>query len=173
MHVFPEKAACLSATLKVKEQHFTDRIKATDLGLPPAIQSAMAFDRRIDGTGACGSRRRPDVFIDLLTHSLVLENDEEQHVGYSCENKRIMELFQDAGGRPLVVLRFNPDSYTRADGSAVKSYFKYHKLSGVPPVNKAEFDRRMAVFLVAAGLASGAPDKEVTIEQFFYDDCEF
>ena len=29
----------------------------------------------------------------------------------SCENKRIMELSQDVGHKPIVFIRFNPDDY--------------------------------------------------------------
>ena len=34
-------------------------------------------------------------------------------MGYecSCENKRLMELSQDLGHRPIVFIRFNPDDY--------------------------------------------------------------
>jgi plastocyanin len=62
--------------------------------------------------GGC-SRRRPDLLLDLMTHIIIIEVDENQHVMYdcSCENKRIMELSQDLGHRPIVFIRFNPDEY--------------------------------------------------------------
>ena len=31
----------------------------------------------------------------------------------SCENKRIMEISQDLGHRPIVFIRFNPDEYNK------------------------------------------------------------
>jgi hypothetical protein len=61
-------------------------------------------------TGGC-SLYRPDWYIDRLTHVIVVECDEDCHSNYSCENKRIMSLFQDFANRPLVVIRFNPDKY--------------------------------------------------------------
>ncbi|CAM9807982.1 unnamed protein product, partial [Phaeothamnion confervicola] len=62
--------------------------------------------------GGC-SKRRPDLRLELGVFTLIVEIDEEQHKNRSCEEKRIGELFQDLGNRPLVVIRFNPDKYTR------------------------------------------------------------
>jgi len=59
------------------------------------------------------SKRRPDLFLDLGYQILIIEIDENQHIDYdcSCENKRIMELSQDVGHKPIVFIRFNPDEY--------------------------------------------------------------
>ena len=49
--------------------------------------------------------------IPLDTHILVVEIDENNHSNYSTEDeeKRIIELTEDAGDKPLVLVRFNPD----------------------------------------------------------------
>ena len=54
---------------------------------------------------------------------IIIEVDENQHSDYdcSCENKRIMELSQDVGHRPIVFIRFNPDNYKKRDGTNVSS----------------------------------------------------
>ena len=68
------------------------------------------YDKKIqDGC----STRRPDLFLDLGYQIIIIEIDENQHIDYdcSCENKRIMELSQDVGHRPIVFIRFNPDDY--------------------------------------------------------------
>ena len=59
------------------------------------------------------SLRRPDLFLDMLYQIIIIEIDENQHQDYdcSCQNKRIMELSQDLGHRPIVFIRFNPDDY--------------------------------------------------------------
>ena len=71
---------------------------ATILLLPNIFQIEEKFDYQLFTdqkiTGGC-SRRRPDVAIDLYTHIIILECDEEQHQNYNCENKRVMEIFQD------------------------------------------------------------------------------
>jgi hypothetical protein len=61
------------------------------------------------------SMRRPDILLDLGYQVLIIEIDENAHQDYdcSCENKRIMELSQDVGHRPIVFIRFNPDSYRK------------------------------------------------------------
>jgi hypothetical protein len=50
----------------------------------------------------------------LFYQIIIIEVDENQHIDYdcSCENKRIMELSQDLGHRPIIFIRFNPDDYT-------------------------------------------------------------
>jgi hypothetical protein len=73
-------------------------------------QITWNFDKHIpDGC----SRRRPDAVLDLGYQVIIVEIDENQHMMYdsSCESKRIMQLSQDVGGRPIVFIRFNPDEY--------------------------------------------------------------
>jgi hypothetical protein len=161
---------------KIKERHVIDALAAVDLGLPAGV--VPACDKRVDGTGGCGSLRRPDWLVDLGSHSLIVEVDEEQHIGYdtTCETKRLMQLFGDLGDRPLVVLRFNPDAYTDAGGRRVASPFKHHARLGVPVVARhAEWDARVSRLVdvvrghVARGLRDGAPSREVTVEPLFFD----
>jgi hypothetical protein len=61
--------------------------------------------------GGC-SRRKPDILLDIGTHIIIVEIDENQHDEYdiSCENKRIMQISQDLGHPHIVFIRFNPDS---------------------------------------------------------------
>jgi hypothetical protein len=70
------------------------------------------------------SNKRPDCLIDCGTFSIIIECDEHQHSGYStsCDNVRTMTLFRDLQNRPLIMIRFNPDSYTDINGV-------YHKRS--------------------------------------------
>ena len=51
--------------------------------------------------------------LDLGYQVIIVEIDENQHIDYdcSCENKRIMQLSQDVGHRPIIFIRFNPDEY--------------------------------------------------------------
>ena len=66
----------------------------------------MVFDKKIDD--GC-SLRRPDVRIECMTHTIIIECDKNKYQGYSCENKRTMKIFQDLGS--IVFLRFNQDLY--------------------------------------------------------------
>jgi hypothetical protein len=69
------------------------------------------LDKQVEG--GC-SRKRPDILLDMGEFVLNIEVDENQHGAHdcTCENKRLMQIFLDVGSRPLVVIRFNPDTYT-------------------------------------------------------------
>jgi hypothetical protein len=124
VHKFPEEK--ISRNYKIKEQCMVDFIQET------YAEIAFTFDKKV---GAC-SKRRPDAFIDLLTHVLIIECDENQHGSYntSCENSRTMELFVDFNNRPIVFIRFNPDTYT-VDGKKTLSSFKIHRTIGTRSKN--------------------------------------
>jgi hypothetical protein len=93
------------------------------------------------------SNKRPDLLVDMGTHIIILEIDENKHSTYdcSCENKRLMLLSQDVGHRPIVFIRFNPDGYIDQEGNTVKSCWKLNQL-GVMKIIKTkekEWEERM------------------------------
>jgi hypothetical protein len=104
MHLFPDKP--IARNYKTKETAVVQFVKEQF----PDIE--ITTDKRIQG--GC-SRRRPDIFMDLGYQIIIVEIDENQHTDYdcSCENKRIMELSQDVGHRPIIFIRFNPDDYEK------------------------------------------------------------
>ena len=123
---------------KTKEKEVVERIMQTF----PAF--TWVHDKKIqDGC----SRRRPDLLLDMGTHIIIVEIDENKHTDYdcSCEHKRLMELSQDVGHRPIVFIRFNPDDYIGEDGTLIKSCWKLNKL-GVMQIMKtkqAEWEKRI------------------------------
>jgi len=124
----------------------------------------LVFNKIIDD--GC-SLRRPDVRIELLTHTIIIENDEEQHKNTSCENKRTMELFTALGNRPLVMIRFNPDKYTK-NGVKVQGCFKDNKTS--LSINKEEWNKRINELISEIHYhMDNIPEKEVTTEYMYYD----
>ena len=102
MNLFPDKP--VSRNYKTKERSVVEYITAK------FATQEWKLDQRI--AGGC-SRRRPDLLLDLGYQIMIVEIDENQHTDYdcSCENKRIMELSQDLGHRPIIFIRFNPDDY--------------------------------------------------------------
>lgn len=143
---------------KIKEHHLRDALKEEFSSIK------MVFDKPVDG--GC-SRKRPDILIDCLTHSVVIECDEDEHKGYSCENKRTMELFNDLGSRPLVMIRFNPDSYS-ADGEKVQGCFKTTK-TGSLSLNKREWKKRIKKLIKTINeYITDVPVKEINVVQLFY-----
>ena len=65
-------------------------------------------------TAICGAFR-PDFIWSRVTHSVVLEVDEHQHSSYNpkCEFQRMCNLI-GAFGEPIVIVRYNPDSFNIA-----------------------------------------------------------
>ena len=102
MHLFPDKP--IARNYKTKEKAVVDYIKEQFVDID------VVSDKTIEN--GC-SKRRPDILIDIGYHVIIVEIDENQHIGYdcSCENKRIMEVSQDLGHRPIIFIRFNPDDY--------------------------------------------------------------
>ena len=167
MFLYPGRS--VSRDWKTKETHVRQHISelaSTDKRLK-GLQ--LSFDRTL---GGC-SRRRPDIFIDCFSHAVVIECDENQHASgssYTCENKRMMEIYQDIGLRSVTFLRFNPDKYTDNTGKKVPSCFKYTEKYEVPVPQKKAWKARLDV-LTAQILesVSNVPDKAVTIHHLYYD----
>ena len=127
----------------------------------------MIFDKVVEG-GCSG--KRPDVLIDYGL-PIIVECDERQHVNYSCENKRICELFQDLGSRPLRVIRFNPDGYLNQEHCRIQGCFK--GVSNTTP-NAKEWKRRIDVlsriiFEMLEQDKIDFPKKEIDVVQLFFD----
>ena len=105
---------------KTKEKDIVDRI--TEI----FTNFTWIADKKVqDGC----SRRRPDLLLDMGSHIIIVEVDENKHTDYdcSCEHKRLMELSQDLHHRPVVFIRFNPDDYTNLDGVLIKSCWKINR----------------------------------------------
>jgi hypothetical protein len=153
---------------KIKETYFKDYIidflndEKLDIDYDGPIH-----DKRI--SNAC-SRRRPDLFIDCYTHCIVLELDEFQHKNYSCENKRLCELWQDIAYRPIILLRLNPDNYIDKYNKTHKSCFKY--ISGRIST-KEEWNIRLNYFCKdLVYYMTYIPNKSIIVKYYFYDEDE-
>jgi hypothetical protein len=157
-----------STLYKIKERHLRDEL----INRFPYNNITMIFDKIVDG--GC-SKRRPDVLIDMLSHCIIIECDENQHKNYECENRRTMELYTDLGNRPLVFIRFNPDSYTDMY-KKVPGCFKplinvedIHK-KRFYDINKEEWERRIDLLeeIVKKHIET-VPDRSITEIKMFYD----
>jgi hypothetical protein len=129
--------------------------------------SNLKLDKTIDG--GC-SKRRPDGFIDLLTHVLVIEIDENEHKSYddTCNNKRTMELSRDVNHRPIVFIRLNPDAYT-FDSKRIKGTFSLTKATGELKVQKKEFDKRLNSLIESVeNHMLIVPDKTISVEYLYF-----
>lgn len=122
----------------------------------------MTFNKTIEG--GC-SLIRPDVLIECLTHSIVIECDEYRHknIVAECENMRTMKIFETLANRPLVMLRFNPDEYKGQSGC-----FKNTTTQGYT-IDETEWNRRTITLIEKIKFhMTNIPTKELIIEQLYY-----
>jgi hypothetical protein len=163
IYTFPDKP--VSRNYKTKETTVVDFIKEN------FSSQDITTDRTIQG--GC-SRRRPDALINLGHRVLIVEIDENQHTDYdcSCENKRIMELYQDVEFRPIVFIRFNPDDYINDKGEKIKSCWDTNS-KGIFQVKKNkqnEWNLRLESLKTQIDYwIENESDKAIEIVQLYYD----
>jgi hypothetical protein len=167
---------CMSCCIRVyPEMEVSRNYKTKEKGVAEKVLEAFpdftwVSDKRIqDGC----SRRRPDLLLDMGSHIIIVEVDENQHNDYdcSCENKRLMEISQDVGHRPIVFIRFNPDEYTNEKGKKIKSCWKYNKngVMRVDPDREKDWEKRIKCLLDQIKYWTEHPtEKTVEIVQLFY-----
>jgi hypothetical protein len=164
MNLFPDKP--VSRNYKTKEYSVVEHVKSK------FVHVTWKADKII--SDGC-SKRRPDLLLDLGYQIVIIEVDENQHIDYdcSCENKRIMELSQDLGHRPIIFIRFNPDDYEK-NGINISSCWSQNK-KGICVIKKSkkdEWTQRLNVLEEHINYWINPENKiEKTIEtiQLFYD----
>ncbi len=134
----------------------------------------LTFDKIIEN--GC-SKRRPDILIDMGSHCIIVEVDENQHHTYdiTCENKRLMEISQDLQHRPIVFIRFNPDNYINKDNKRIKSCWSVMKngLVQITKKNEDEWKRRLNILKEKINFyIENTIDKTIEIIQLFYDEID-
>lgn len=165
VHLFPEKP--ITRNYKTKEFEVVKFIK----NIYPDF--SWITDKTIkDGC----SKKRPDLLLDLGYQVIIIEIDENQHTSYdcSCENKRIMELSQDIGHRPIIFIRFNPDDYMDEDNNSIKSCWHINK-TGFCQINKTKIDEwefRLDILKQQIDywiIPENKTEKTIEIVELFYD----
>jgi hypothetical protein len=137
VHMFPDTPT--TKNYKTKEKTVAEYITKT---FP---QYTWITDKKIqDGC----SKRRPDLLLDMGEQILIIEIDENQHIDYdcSCENKRLMEISQDLGHRPIIFIRFNPDEYYIGE-TKIQSCWGYDKkgICKLKPKYIDEWNERLTI----------------------------
>lgn len=130
IYLFPDEP--VTRNYKTKERAVVEFV----LSEFPIEKYTWITDKKIaDGC----SRKRPDLLLDLGYQVIIIEVDEDKHIGYdnSCENQRIMELSQDVSHRPIVFIRFNPDGYIDENGMKIKSCWRINN-KGICLIEKSK-----------------------------------
>ena len=164
INLFPNKPVCRN--YKTKEYAVVEYVKNK------FINFNWIADKII--SGGC-SKRRPDLLLDLGYQIIIIEIDENQHIDYecSCENKRIMELSQDLGHRPIIFIRFNPDDYEK-DGENTTSCWGQDKkgICVVKKSKKSEWNERLNILEEHINYwitPEHITNKTIEIIQLYYD----
>jgi len=136
IHLFPDEEN--TRNYKTKEKDVVDRITQAFHNF------TWVADKKVqDGC----SRRRPDLLLDMGSHIIIVEVDENKHADYdcSCEHKRLMELSRDLQHRPIIFIRFNPDDYVNQEDILVKSCWKLNNLGvmHIPKTKQKEWEERI------------------------------
>lgn len=162
INLYPDEPNVMN--YKTKEKTVVDSITKTFTNF------TWVADKKVqDGC----SRRRPDLLLDLGSHIIIVEIDEKKHTAYdcSCENKRLMELSQDLHHRPIVFIRFNPDSYTNENGALIKSCWRLNK-TGTMQIMKTkqiEWEERISTLKDQIQYwIDNLTEKTIEIIQLFY-----
>ena len=166
MYLFPDQP--VTRNYKTKESATAQFITTI---LP---NFTWSLDKKIED--GC-SRRRPDLMCDLGYQVIIVEVDENQHTDYdcSCENKRMMQLSQDVGHRPIIFIRFNPDEYINATNEKITSCWGTTPKTGILKIKKNkinEWNKRLDILKETIEYWSNEENKtEKTVEviQLFYN----
>jgi Holliday junction resolvase len=129
-------------------------------------------NKMIDGGS---SRKQPDLLLDLGHQTIIIEVDENKHTyyNYELENKRMMEISEDVGHKPIIFIRFNPDDYQK-NGMKITSCW-YLDEYGVCVVKKSknnEWTERLNTLKAEVEYWSNpenTTNKKIEIVQLFYD----
>jgi hypothetical protein len=165
IYMFPDKP--ISKNYKTKEVSVAEYI------LKQFSNVTWATDKQI--SDGC-SKRRPDLLLDLGYQVIICEIDENQHKKYdcSCDNKRVMELSQDLGHRPVIFIRFNPDDYYDKHRKKIKSCWDITKDMGlIKIVKKKEWLERLECLKKQIEYwvyPENKTDKTVEIIHLYYDE---
>ena len=162
VYTFPDES--VARHYRVKERHVHDFL-SEHYG-----NTIFTYNKTIDG--GC-SKRRPDWFFECLSHTVIVECNENQHDCYllSCEIQRRNELYIDLAYRPMIMIFFNPDGFINKEGKKVQSSFKYNNL-GLPVIND-EKDWQQRLNALKGQIdhhIKNVPTEALTIVELFYDE---
>lgn len=120
-----------------------------------------------------GYKDKADELIDVTSHFVVLECDENMHSRETlqCREGRHWRLWESVGQRPIVFLRFNPDRYVDEFGVTHSSCFGVDANGRVVLTPSAARQWGARLDDLGARLLyhlEHVPDQHVTTEYLFY-----
>jgi hypothetical protein len=118
------------------------------------------------------SLKRPDMFVDLTSHMIIVEIDENAHRYYNEEDEktRIISISRDAGNKPCVFIRFNPDGYCNASGEKILSCWEINNKSIRYIKNKYNWKTRINTLIQTIKYWNNKIPKKTKVIKLFYDE---
>jgi len=161
------RKAPMKRDLQTKERALLAWLEALMANAPSHL--SMRHDQVV--SGGCG-KERPDFCIDVLSHVVILECDENKHARElpECRQQRAWRIPDSFGGRPVVFLRFNPDRFVDKQGAVHPSCFAL-KRGVLTLARETAWLKRLG--LVEARLRyhlCTVPDAHIVEEFLFYGD---
>ena len=166
------KGYCLKCTVELfPNMKRRSNLKSKELSVIRNIQNRFVNITMLVDKVVGFSRKRPDITIDLGAQVIVVEIDEEQHRTYKQEGTRILQLSKDFGFRPVVFIRFNPDSYTNENGLFIKSCWSKSKDGFELNDEKEWYSRIHDLLSTIQYWIDNTLDIRITVIKKFYDHC--
>ena len=120
------------------------------------------------------SKKKPDLLLDLGSHLICIEIDENQHILYDsiCEENRMNSISEDVHFRNIIFIRFNPDDYIDKDDNKIKSPWIYYKTKiMITPENEIIWNNRLNKLKNSIQYyIDNNIDKPIEIIKLFYDE---
>lgn len=116
---------------------------------------------------------RPDILIELKTHAIIIEIDENQHRSsdYTMDNIRINQIFNDLNKTKCIFIRFNPDKYSLKNGSIFESCFKKNKFGIYEISDNIQWNYRLDKLKSTINYyIDNIPNENILNVYLFYDD---
>jgi hypothetical protein len=115
------------------------------------------------------NKLRPDCYINKDTYGIIVECDEHQHKKISDDKEtERMKNIQYIINKPVIFIRFNPDSYI-LNNKRIYSSFKLNNDNNLVIRNEQEWNNRLNELKKSIDYWSiNKPNKELTIKYLFY-----
>ena len=110
---------CNSCMKKVNNKNRLDRVeKVITSAIAREFPEIPVLAKNSHIRGNSCLKYRPDLmfggFINSKPHIVQIEIDENQHASYSCDEKRITDIYSEfPAGTRMIVIRFNPHKFRR------------------------------------------------------------
>jgi len=159
------------------DTEFTKRYRTKELDIVNFVREQFneylwIHNKQIEG-GI--SKRRPDLLMITEDQAIIIEIDENKHQSYDCicENKRLVQIYQDLNYKSVVFIRFNPDDYIDSQGNNITSCWNNGNKLTSCSIKKCKVqewnDRKQILKEQIEYWLSNKTEKAIEVIQLFFD----